>query len=245
MPEPLRVVSEDDRPVQKVIATGLSIIVGLTNDRQMTFSSGYEGDEDDSSINARLDRMMRFADRLKARYEIGEIEKRLADNRKGLAQFKDHIRTAEDNRDRDLADFDVQIAELERLKPEERAKHAAEMDAKILRFQEMRKEHFNLALETHQTRGRSGSFVPRGQDKVNLDRIDLAIKQAGEAKDKDIEAWDVAYDRQIDAACAEREKRVETARQEVQSLTHTVDRHAELIAEDEAELAKRRAVAEG
>lgn len=96
MPEAnVRKLHEEEAPVEKVIATGVSIVVGLSNDRQMTFQSGFEGDETDAAVNARMDRFMRIADRLKARYELVTLEEELEMHLKTLAKFVEDFEAVE------------------------------------------------------------------------------------------------------------------------------------------------------
>lgn len=234
-----------DPPIQKVIATGLNVVIGISNDRQISFQSGYEGDEADVSIMARLDRMFMFADKLKARYEIEDIGEQIRKNLAERAKFEDHVRTSTTNTEHALAMFDVELQEMKDRREIEKARKLAEMNAEIVAMQEMRGDVFNQGVENFTKQGRMGSYVPRGADKANLDRIDLGIKKAGEARDTILEQWDADYDAVLAKNAAAREKRENEGAQEIQSLQNTITRYSELIAEDEVRLEKRKGVLEG
>lgn len=234
-----------EEPVNKVVASGFTIVVGLTNDRQMTFQSGYEGDEDDSSIYARMQRMMKFADRLKATYEIPEIEEELFKHRETLANFIEDKTRADAEHVKNQADRQVQIDTLVSIRDEERKKQIAKMDAEILVLQEMRSERWNLGLERHRKSGRSGSYDPRGKDKVDIDRIDLGIKQAGDARNKDMELWEKAYDQRLVDLSKEMERAEAEKDQHIGNLNISILRYEDAIREREERLALRRSAAEG
>ena len=58
-------------PISVAVATG--IVVGLTNNRQITFQTGHEGNEDPDTVFARYMGVMKIADRIQAVYEIGQL----------------------------------------------------------------------------------------------------------------------------------------------------------------------------
>lgn len=76
-----------EEPEEKNVAAGVSLVVTLPGGRQISFQTGYEGDESDAVINARLDRTMRFADRLRAINEIPELEDELEQHETTMARF--------------------------------------------------------------------------------------------------------------------------------------------------------------
>ncbi len=98
-----------DTPVEKVVATAFSVVIGLTNDRQITFQSGYEGDEADAVVFARLQRTMGFADKLKAVYEIPGLEEDLDRHDKAIARFQQDRDAIEDRHRNEQAFRQVQI----------------------------------------------------------------------------------------------------------------------------------------
>lgn len=239
MRENLKVVATgEDAPVQKVIATGISLVIGLSDNQQLTFQSGYEGDEDDSSINARLDRMLSFAGRLRARAQIPDIARAIAKHRKDMATFQELIDRAEQEQPHQIATRQVEIDEMKRLRADMRARKLAEMDAQLLDLQERRKEFFNNGLEEHRKRGRQGSYTPSGSVAATLKNIDTAIDAAGKARDADIEAWDREYDAMIAAAEADLHKKEEERLQTIAGHKITIGRHEEAIAELNEQLAE-------
>jgi hypothetical protein len=227
MAEVAKLRPDDARAV--AVATG--IVVGITNDRQITFQTGHEGHETPEVVFRRYLGVMQIADRLKAHYEVPEIEEELFKHRETLANFLEDKARLE-------ANHEVQVEEWKRLRPETREKKLADMNAQILDMQEKRKEFHNQGVEEHRRSGRQGSFTPRGNLKATLDRIDLGIKQAGEARDSEMEKFDADYDAMIAKAQAEKD-------QALANLGISIERYQKAIAEREERLAKRRAIAEG
>lgn len=228
----------DETPVQKVIATGLSLVVGLSDNQQLTFQSGYEGDEDDSSIHARLDRMLSFAERLRAKAQIPDIGRAIAKHRKDMATFQELIDRAEQEQPHQIAARQVEIDEMKRLRPEEKAKFVSDMDADILKLDELRKDAFNQGLEEYRRSGRQGSYTPKGAQEAKLKNIDSAIGKAREARDLEIERWDQRYDEGIAKAEAELHRANEDRLQTIAGHRITIGRHEEAISELNDQLAE-------
>ena len=244
MPDPV-LLRPDEEPVSKVIATGVNLVVGLTNDRQISFQSGYEGDEDDSSIRERFARMMKLADYLKAVAEIPAHRQELVKLRKTLADFQEDFARLESEHPHQLAIRQVEIDEMKRLRGGERDKFVADMNADILHLQNMRQKSYELGVENFRKAGRQGSYVPRGADEANLKRIDAAIEQAGKARDLEIERWDEAYDGKIAAAEAELHRQEEERKQASANKQITIARYGEEIAAREQQLADCQAIVDG
>ena len=245
MPEPKLKVVHDDTPVQKVIATGLSLVVGLSDNQQITFQSGYEGDEDDSSIKARLDRMMLFASHLTARARIPDLKRQIAKHVSDAATFQELTDRAEKEHPHQIAARQVEIDEIKSLHDSEKAKFVADMDAEILKTQELRAEEFNAGLEEYRRSGRQGSYVPRGAREATLKRIDSAVARLIEARDAEIEAWEKRYADGIAAAEADLAKKEEERKQTIAGHQITIGRHQEAIEALEAELADCQATIDG
>jgi hypothetical protein len=149
MPEAANVQKLREEPVQKVVATAVSIVVGLADDRQITFQTGYEGDETDDAVNGRLDRTMRFANRLKAIYSLPNLEDELEQHETVLARF-----------------IEDQAAIVDRYENEQ-AGRAAELAAK-------RRD----AEARHATSGKRGGYKPEGATKRDLEIIAKAALDA-------------------------------------------------------------------
>lgn len=215
----------------RAVAVATGIVVGITNDRQITFQLGHEGTETPDVVYRRYLGVMQIADRLKAHYEIPEIEEELFKHRETLANFLE-------DRDRLVANHEVQVEEWTRLRPEARAKKLADMDADILKLQDMRAERYNHGVERYRAAGRQGSYVPRGADESDLKKIDTGIRQASEARDVEMERFDRDYDAMIAKAEAEKD-------QAVSNLQISIKRYQDAIAERETRLAKRKELAEG
>lgn len=184
-------------PITKVVATAFNLTIGLSDGRQITFQSGFEGDEPNAVVNARLDRMMAMADRQKARYDLPEAEEELAKQRETLANLLEDIPHVEKRHELEQAGRREQIAELNRLCEADVAKARQDVDNRILDLQAAKKTAFDAGQDDHQKRGRVGAYVPRGADKANADRLDSGIKELGEARDKMVSEVRAEYDRQI------------------------------------------------
>lgn len=161
--------------VEKVIATALSITVGLTDDRQITFQSGYEGDETDEAVNARLDRTMRFADRLKARYGIPKLEEELHTRERALANMEEDSPRVAERHERDQAERRVQMDAA-----------AQECNERILSAQQRKKDLFDKGQDDWQKRGKMGGYKPQGAAAADIDRQDHAIKEFAAIRDKEV-----------------------------------------------------------
>ncbi len=216
-------------PMAVGVATG--IVVGITNDRQITFQTGHEGNESPDVVFNRYLGVMKIADRLKAHYEVPEIEEELFKHRETLANFIE-------DRDRRIAEHEVQVDEWTKSRAKAKADFVASMDARILEMQDKRQEHYNLGADEHRNRGRQGTYKPVGATKATLDRIDLGIKQVKDARDADIKRWDADYDEMIVKAAAEKD-------QALANISISIKRYEDAIAERETRLAKRKEVAEG
>lgn len=231
--------------IEKVVATGVQIVVGLTNDRQMQFQTGFEGDETDAVVNERFDRIMRLADRQKARYEIGDIEADLAKHRETLAQFREDRARIDLDHERQQAQRRVELETRIAERDAEKAKFVAEIDATILRIQDARQNVFNDGLADHGRSGRGGSYVPKGHVKANLERIDRQLETAKEHRDKAVEGFDADYEERLRLAEAEIVKADAEKDQAAASLDISIVRYTDAIVEREARLERCRALAEG
>lgn len=151
MPEATKVQQLRPEVVEKVVATAVSIVVGLADDRQITFQTGYEGDETDDAVNGRLDRTMRFANRLKAIYSLPNLEDELERHEKTIERFQ--------------ADRD----EIEKNLAVKQAMRSVELG-----------ERRNKAVKAWQAGGRQGEFRPQGATARDLDLIQGEMDRAEE-----------------------------------------------------------------
>jgi hypothetical protein len=244
MPEP-QPLFPDEAPVVKVIATGVSLVVGLANDRQITFQTGFEGDEPDDVVNARLDRIMRLADRQKARYQIEEVEEELVKHQETLANFLEDLERREIQHTHDQAAKRVEIEHMAELREQAKADFQAQIDGTILKIQQAREEQCASGLEAYRASGRQGSYVPSGATKRNLELIDKQIDQAKEHRDQALKDFDKDYDDKVATAEAEYAKAEAERDQWVANLNVSIRRYEEAIEARQAKLAKCRALAEG
>ena len=68
-------VSTEARAKENYAAV-FSLVVGLSDNMQITFQSGYEADETDEQVNARIDRMVALATRQRGIAEAPALEAR-------------------------------------------------------------------------------------------------------------------------------------------------------------------------
>ena len=242
--------AENVTPIRKAgepiaVATATAIVVGLTNNRQITFQTGHEGNEDPEVVFQRYMGVMKIADRLQAVYEIPEIEDELFKHRETLANFLEDKKRLEAAFEIAQAERQVTVDEMRRARPEMKDAKLAEMNAAILDMQNRRQEFYDQGHESARARGRTGTYRPEGALKATLDRIDLAIKHAGEARDTEMAGFEAAYDATVAAAEAEMKKAEAERDQALANLGISIDRYNGAISEREERLAKRKLIAEG
>ena len=244
MPEPQRLHQEPE-PVEKVIATGVSIVVGLTNDRQITFQTGFEGDETDAKVNERFDRIMRLADRQKAKYSLKEAVKELALREKALANFIFDKAAIEERHTREQAMRRETIDEMKRLRSDARDKCQAEIDGTILKIQEKRASIVGEAQAAHNRSGKLGVFKLVGVHERNAAACDQALETAKEHRTLALEQWDADYDAKIAEAEAEIARVQADRDQHATNLEETLKRHHEGVEATRADLNELQELAEG
>lgn len=175
MRESAKVQSLHETPVEKVVATGFNLVINLAGERQITFQSGYEGDETDEAVYARIDRMMKIGDRYKARYSIPEIEADLAKQEETIANLLV-----------DKARLDVEFEAAQTARHDEIRKCQETANAHILDLSQAKSAAEKQGQDAHAASGRRGNYEPRGVLKVEIDRYDTAMNAAAEARDKAI-----------------------------------------------------------
>lgn len=231
--------------VTKVVATGYSMVVGLSADRQITFQSGYEGDETDEAVAARMDRQLRLADRIKARYEIPKAEDDLAKQQETL----DNLLVDRDRLDKkhelEQADRRVQLAEMEKLRPDERTKVAAAIEDQVLLIQDRKVRITEQGITLHQQQGKMGSFVAKGAVKADLDKQDHALAQLAKIREEALANFDKEFDSRVAALQAEFDKAEAERNFHRENQGISVERWGKAIADQEACLARLRASAGG
>jgi hypothetical protein len=158
-----------EETVEKVVATGVSIVVGLADDRQITFQTGYEGDETDAAVNARLDRTMRFANRLKAVYSLPTLEDELDRHNKTIERFQE---------DRDAIEKQFAVRQ---------AMRSVELG-----------ERKNRAVKTWQASGKHGEFKPQGATARDLDLIQGEMDKAEAEVEQGRKNFQVSMERHIE-----------------------------------------------
>lgn len=244
MAEPQRLHQEPEA-VEKVIATGVSIVVGLTNDRQITFQTGFEGDEEDAAINRRFDRIMRLADRQKAKYSMKEAVKELAQREKALANFIFDKAVIESRHDREQAMRRETIDEMMRLRSESKAKCQSEIDGTILKIQEKKAGIVEDAQAAYRRSGKLGAFKLVGVAERNAAACDQALATAAEHRNLALAQFDDDYDAKIAEVEAEITRVQADRDQHATNLEETLKRHYEGVEATRADLNELQELAEG
>jgi hypothetical protein len=212
---------------------------------QITFQSGFEGDETDAVVNERLDRLVALANRQKAIAEVPKLEDDVLKQRETLSQLHEdlerieagHVAQQKARRDQ----LDAQKASRAR----ERKKHEASIDVMILEMQDVKQRMFNEGADEARSRGRMGAYKPQGVAKTNLDKVDHQIALAMDGREKEMEAWDVQFDEQLATAQAEIEKAESERDQAIAQIGVSIKRYEDAIAVSTEKLNKARAAAGG
>lgn len=241
MPEPVHL--RKGEPIAVGVATSLT--VGLTNNRQITFQTGHEGNESPDVVFNRYMGVMKIADRIQAIYEIPEIEDELFKHRETLANFVEDKDRIEANHVKAQAERQVQVEEVGRLKVEALAKAEVEIDGTILKIQETRKAEFDAGMDEHNRSGKMGSYVPRGSRARNLALADESLEKAKKHRAAALEEVSGEHDRMVARLETEIVRADAEKDQALANIGISIKRFEEAIVERQERLAKKKAVAEG
>jgi len=151
-------------------AIGYSLTCNLGGDRQIVFQCFVAEDESDESVNAKLDRMSGFADRLKARAELPQLREELEKHMAGYNQM------IEDKARLDL-DFE---------------KSQASLDVQVENLNEQIANAEKAAQVQWEANGRRGAYTPTGSAKANIERFRTGIKAVLDDKAKNAAERDAA-----------------------------------------------------
>lgn len=147
-------------PPTQVVALGYSIVGALSDNAQITFHHAIAEDESDTTVNAKIDRIMGFIDRQRLKYEAPALRKELADLTDMNAQATEDMANSEANYNKAQADLDVQIET----------------------FQKKGRDLHDAGYARHQHSRRSGSYVPKGSDAQQMAAAKAGVEAAVEAK---------------------------------------------------------------
>lgn len=231
---------EDEAPVIKVVATGISLVVGLADDMQITFQTGFEGDETDEAVNARVDRLVRIAERQKAIAKLDKLERDLVQQKETLAQQQEDYARIDLQTNQAIAKREVELGVRKEQGAAERAAFIEDVDNKIATLLESRQRAYDAGLEEHRRTGRSGSYVPRGAHKQAIDNTDRAIVEMKANRDGAIADFDRDYEARLHTAEAEIEKAKAEREQALRSIEISIERYTAAIESTEAMLEKAR-----
>lgn len=151
-------------PVKNVPAIGYSITANLGGEAQIVFQHFVGEDEADAEVNRRLDRILTFVERLRARGELPDLRKELDKHEVALANFT-----------QDRANIDAQFA-----------RDQAMADVQIKQLNEQVAKEFADGERAHKASGRQGSYTPSGRTRANIERIEASIAAVKGEKEKQV-----------------------------------------------------------
>lgn len=140
-------------------AIGYSMVLQLGNERQMTVQCFVSEDESDDTINRKIDKVFRAANRQKAIYDLSSLEEKFEETGRHLRNFLNALPLAKQDADRRKAVLAVELQ--------------GKRDARAEVYQE--------AYGQHVSSGRRGDFRPTGHTASRLAAMDAEIKKAEEA----------------------------------------------------------------
>jgi len=143
-------------------AIGYSITVDVAPGRQIVFQHFVGDDETDAAVNARLDRLMAFADRQRAKYELPDITEELLKMTDEIAQLE-----------QDRAETELRHREADRT-----------FDNELARMAVMRETTQSDGYAKHLAQGKQGSFKPAGATKSTIEKIEHDVTAINDQRAK-------------------------------------------------------------
>lgn len=232
-------------PAERDVATAVSLVVGLTDNMQITFQTGFGTDETDAAVNARLDRLVAVADRQRAIAQVPVIEAQLVKEQADLSQFQEDLGRIEIDHVARKASLQRQLDDKLAGRDKARKKHAAEIDVMILEMQDVRQATWNNGAEQARAHGRLGAYEPRGVDKSNLEKIDKQIALAKEGREKELDLWDARFDSEVESLRADIERADAERDQHIGQINVSIRRYTDAVVATTERLDKARAAAGG
>ena len=149
-------------PAQPAPAIGYSMSCNIGAERGITVQCFVGEDEDDRTINAKIDRVFRVMDRQLAKYAVDGLRKAARKFEEQLAKLVESEAVMENQHQKDLAQIDIEIAEYQT--------HA----------DSIREAAYSVAAQT----GRSNKAALAGQPNANIQRMEKAVKDATAMKER-------------------------------------------------------------
>jgi chromosome segregation ATPase len=145
----------------KVPAIGFSITANIDGNRQTVFQGFFDENEDDKTVNKRIDRVMRLVDRQRSIYEIPGLKEELLKLTDELAQYNEDVDKAEGEFQKAQATLDVQVVEVQQTRAKEEEAGRAD----------------------HARSGKLGSYKPGGNRARNLELCQKQIEDIKKQKE--------------------------------------------------------------
>lgn len=173
--------------IKEVVGTSFAVAATTGDGQQITFQSGFADDEDDETVNTRIDRLMRIVARQRALGEAPALHK----ERAKLAGQKDQ--TIQDEMAVDSA-YQTNMASL---------------DTQIGGLLKLQQDTFDEGYAEHTKSGRQGRYTPNGARKQQLAacvsdiaKMEAEKTRAANEREESIKRRAV-FHQQLDAAIAE------------------------------------------
>lgn len=233
-------MSETQAAADRDVATAFSIVVGLSDNMQITFQSGFGTDETDAAINDRIDRLVRVAERQRAIAQIDKLEKDLVQQTEMLAQFREDYDRIDLQTQQTIAQREVELDTRREQKAAEKEAFTGEIDDKIAQMKARREQVYQNGLDEFSRSGRGGAYHPRGAVKDAIDKTDRAIAEALAHRDGALADFDADYETRLHTAELELDKARSEREEALRSAQISIDRYVAAVASTATLLEKAR-----
>lgn len=233
-------MSETQAPADRDVATAFSIVVGLSDNMQITFQSGFGTDESDAAINERIDRLVRVAERQRSIAQIDKLEKDLVQQSEMLAQFREDYERIDLSTQQAIAQREIELQTRRDQEEAERKAFTDEIDGKIAQMQASRDQTYQNGLDEFSRSGRGGTYHPRGATKDVIDKTDRAIAEALAHRNGALADFDAEYQSRLHTAELELDKARSEREEALRSSRISIDRYEAAVANTTTLLEKAR-----
>lgn len=213
-----------------VPAVGVSIIMNMGGNRQVTAQTFYPVGSNIEGVNALIDSIMAPIERQRAISELVDLEEEHLKISKTVAQFNEDYSRIEGEHAVAQARRSVELDEMRNAA--DAAVNAAMTEANKLKGEALdkRNEEFRAGEEEFRAAKRSGEYEPKGHRRANLDRIDAQVRKMEEQNTKAVDNLGSDFNKLISDKEAEIHNADAERDQHKQNLEISLKRH-----NDEAE----------
>jgi hypothetical protein len=158
--------------VKEVVGTSFAFVVGLSDNQQITFQSGFASDESDAVIHARIDRLARIARRSQLLAETPKLREERSDLLSQKAQRRDDHAQAQ-------AAYERAVQEIEARK----------------------QATFDVGYTEHVRGGKQAPYEPRGAAKATIANCQAELDKMAAERDVALKAH-TTFNERIDLRVA-------------------------------------------